>query len=146
MSPRSALLLLTCVVAGACASDAPVTTGVGDRNQSFELGFTTTTVRPGDAPVPDVFVEGRTGEVFAIGAIGAEAPCFEVDGNVVLDDRDLTLTVTASPNEECTEQVDTVAYEALISALSAGTYRFDLVHLVPQSSPDTVVDRDVTVE
>lgn len=146
MSPQNALLLLCCVATAACASDAPVTPGVGDRDQSFVLEFDTATVRPGDGPIPEVSVESRTDEIFAIGAIGSDAPCFEVDGNVVLDERDMTLTVIASPDEECTARVDTVAYDAVISQLDAATYRFKLVHRVPQSSPDTVVDQDVTVE
>lgn len=144
MRPRSALLLLFAMPIAACSSGSGGPTSIGG-GPSFVLDFSSEVVRPGSGAIPEPSVDGRTGEIFAVGAIGADFPCFDVDGSADLAGERLTLTVTASSSENCAADVDTVAYEANIRELQAGSYRFLLVH-VGSAPTDTVLDRDVEVE
>lgn len=145
MNPTRLLLVAFGLAATACGSGSGPAAGIGGIGSPFSIDFSSRTVRPGSEPVPETSVMGGRGQIFAEGAIGLELPCFSLDDNADLRNRRMTLTVVASADEDCTEPVDTLAYEALITGLDAATYDFLLVHQLP-STADTVLDEDVEVQ
>lgn len=147
MTPRTLVLLLVCLVLAACGiggggATGPSTGGPGD---SFILDFSTRAIPPGSGTGPEVEVEARLREIYAQGSIGTSLPCTQVRGGATSGNSRISLKVTASADESCSTEADTFAYEAHIRDLAAGSYRFFLIHILPQRT-DTVVDRQVEVQ
>lgn len=147
MTSRILFVLLVCLGLAACGSDGPGTglPSGGGGNDSFVFDFSVRPIPDGSGTGPEVEAQGRSGEIFVQGSIGTSLPCAQVEGSAGRDDSRIDVQVTASPNEGCSTEADTFAYDAFIRELESGSYRFFLRHVFPEST-DTVLDRQLEVE
>ena len=81
---------------------------------------------PGGAPDG---ATGGTGTVAVRGTVSTPNPCYALSGTAARDGSTLTLTVTArSTAEVCIQSIGTLAFDATLRGVPAGSYTVRVVH------------------
>jgi hypothetical protein len=89
---------------------------------------------------------GGTGTINFTGSVTTSTPCYDVSASHVNRRGTITLTVSAAGTGGiCTQVITNNNYTGSISGLPAGTYTFNVVHAVNNSS-QTVYSSTVTVQ
>ncbi|MFP3947902.1 MAG: hypothetical protein ACLFWG_04160 [Longimicrobiales bacterium] len=95
------------------------------------LDFTVEQIRPGsEEPIPDLGATGGDGEIRFQGAVGTPVPCYDVEGEVALQENTVILEVVATRREMvCIQVLATFGYDGIVTDVDPGFYQVEIAHV-----------------